>query len=76
MAPKYRVASIFRYRESDVKAKNAAPEGIVREMGAGVASQRAAAGFTQSRVDKIGLKKEMVLTIKNGIIAPTLYRLV
>ncbi|MGV7247113.1 hypothetical protein [Caballeronia sp. M23-90] len=59
-----------------MKAESAAPESIVREMGAGVVSQRTAAGFTHSSVDKIGLKKETVLTIENGIIATTLYRLV
>jgi len=45
-------------------------------VGAAIASQRKAAGFTQSRVaDEIGLEKETVSRIENGVIAPTLHRL-
>jgi transcriptional regulator with XRE-family HTH domain len=59
-----------------MKAASAGPEDIVRKVGAAIASQRKAAGFTQSRVaDEIGLEKETVSRIENGVIAPTLHRL-
>ncbi|WP_244126419.1 helix-turn-helix domain-containing protein [Burkholderia gladioli] len=51
-------------------------EEVAKRVGAAIAKQRKAAGHTQARVaDALGLEKETVSRIENGVIAPTLFRL-
>ncbi|WP_242538582.1 helix-turn-helix domain-containing protein [Trinickia acidisoli] len=51
-------------------------EELARRIGAEIARQRKAAGYTQARVgDALGLEKETVSRIETGAIAPTLFRL-
>ncbi|OXC75663.1 helix-turn-helix domain-containing protein [Caballeronia sordidicola] len=59
-----------------MKAVGVVPEELIRQVGMAIAGQRKAAGFTQARVaDAIGLEKETVSRIENGVIAPTIHRL-
>jgi transcriptional regulator with XRE-family HTH domain len=59
-----------------MKAAGAPPDDLIRKVGAAIAAQRKAAGFTQSRVaNEIGLEKETISRIENGVIAPTVHRL-
>ncbi|QGA36716.1 helix-turn-helix domain-containing protein [Burkholderia glumae] len=51
-------------------------EELAKRVGSAIAKQRKAAGYTQIRVaDALGLEKETVSRIENGVIAPTLFRL-
>ncbi|MGS1004379.1 helix-turn-helix domain-containing protein [Burkholderia glumae] len=51
-------------------------EELAKRVGSSIAKQRKAAGYTQIRVaDALGLEKETVSRIENGVIAPTLFRL-
>ncbi|NIF52614.1 helix-turn-helix domain-containing protein [Burkholderia sp. Ax-1724] len=51
-------------------------EELAKRVGAAIAAQRKAAGYTQARVgDLLGLEKETVSRIETGSIAPTLFRL-
>ncbi|WP_017772782.1 helix-turn-helix domain-containing protein [Paraburkholderia kururiensis] len=51
-------------------------EELAKRVGAAIAAQRKAAGYTQSRVgDVLGLEKETVSRIETGAITPTLHRL-
>ncbi|ASL44685.1 hypothetical protein bAD24_I14465 [Burkholderia sp. AD24] len=49
---------------------------LAKRIGAAIAHFRKAAGYTQVRVaDALGLEKETVSRIENGVIAPTIFRL-
>ena len=49
---------------------------LARKVGAEIARWRKASGHTQVRVaDALGMEKETVSRIENGVIAPTLHRL-
>ncbi|MCW0053335.1 helix-turn-helix domain-containing protein [Burkholderia pseudomallei] len=51
-------------------------EELAKRIGAEIARQRKAAGYTQARVgDALGLEKETVSRIETGTITPTLHRL-
>lgn len=49
---------------------------LAKRVGAAIAHHRKTAGYTQVRVaDALGLEKETVSRIENGVISPTLHRL-
>lgn len=51
-------------------------EDLAKRVGAAIAAQRKAAGFTQARVgDALGLEKETVSRLETGAITPTLFRI-
>ncbi|WP_062081278.1 helix-turn-helix transcriptional regulator [Caballeronia udeis] len=59
-----------------MKAAGAPPDDLIRKVGAAIAAQRKAAGFTQLRVaNEIEVEKETISRIENGVIAPSLHRL-
>lgn len=59
-----------------MKAAGAPPDDLIRKVGAAIAAQRKAAGFTQLRVAReIAVEKETISRIENGVIAPSLHRL-
>ena len=51
-------------------------KGLVLEVGARIAARRKAAGLTQAQVaEAIGVEKETISRMENGVISPTLSRL-
>ena len=57
-------------------ATDADAQELARKVGAEIARWRKASGHTQARVaDALGMEKETVSRIENGVIAPTLHRL-
>jgi len=59
-----------------MKAADLDLKDLLRRVGAAIVSQRKAAGFTQARVaDAIGLEKETISRMENGVIAPSVHRL-
>ncbi|MGF6642457.1 helix-turn-helix domain-containing protein [Paraburkholderia sp. GAS82] len=59
-----------------MKSAPSGGDALAKRVGAAIAFHRKQAGFTQIRVaDSLGLEKETVSRIENGVISPTLNRL-